>query len=292
MSDGPILVLGASGNVGSALTAQLTEAGHRVRAFFDPSTPQRARLADAVEVVHARFDDEDRLGAAAAGAAAVFVLTPPSPAQVRWQRAAVGAAVAGGANRIVKLSAFESGAASPLHMGRWHHDGELAVRESGLPWVILRPQYFAQNLRVASEHAAATGILSGAAAPELRLGFVDVDDVAAVAAAALTSSAHDGEVLVPTGPEALSFVDVARRLARLADRDVRYVQRPRDEIAAELAARGLPEWHVEDYFAIHGDAASDLVTTTVPDVVGRPARRIEDVLGRYNMNLPPSTIRV
>src|SRR5215210_5363821 len=113
MSDGPILVLGASGTIGAALTAQLVQAGRPVRAFFDPSTPQRAAFAEAVEVIHGTFDDDDALRAAADGARAMFLLTPPAAAQVRWQRAAVQAAVTAGVARIVKLSAFDSGPGSP-----------------------------------------------------------------------------------------------------------------------------------------------------------------------------------
>jgi uncharacterized protein YbjT (DUF2867 family) len=289
MSDRPILVLGASGNVGSALSNRLAAAGHPVRAFFDPSTPRQAAFGAGVQIVHGRFEDTDALRAAAAGVTAVFLLTPPHPAQVAWQRAAVEAAQRGGAQRIVKLSAFESGADSPLHMGRWHHDGELAVRESGLAWAIVRPQYFLQNLRPAWQRAVADGVLAGPAAPDLRLGLVDVEDVAAVAAVALTSPAHDGEVLIPTGPQALSFADLAARLGRFVGRDIVYAQRRRDEVAAELAQRGFPDWHVEDYFAIHGAAASDLVTTTVADVTGRPACGLEDVLRRDGVEAAAST---
>ena len=144
MSD--VLVLGASGNVGAALTRRLAAGGTEVRAFYDPSTPQRATFPDGVQELHGSFDDAAALAAATAGADAVFLLTPPNPAQVAWQRAAIDAAVAAGVARVVKLSAFESGADSPLHMGRWHHDGEVALRASGLEWTILRPQYFMQNL--------------------------------------------------------------------------------------------------------------------------------------------------
>jgi uncharacterized protein YbjT (DUF2867 family) len=285
MSDGPILVLGASGTVGAALTAQLVQAGRPVRAFFDPSTPQRAAFAEAVEVIHGTFDDDDALRAAADGARAMFLLTPPAAAQVRWQRAAVQAAVTAGVARIVKLSAFDSGPGSPLQMGRWHHDGEQAVRQAGPEWTILRPQYFTQNLLGAIQEAARTGVLAGAAAPELRLGFVDAHDVAAVAVVSLTSSGYAGEVLVPTGPEALSFAELAVRVGRFLNRDVRYQQRPRAELGAQLAARGMPDWHVQDFFAIHGAAASDTVTAVVPDACGRAAHRVEDVLRRAGVTV-------
>jgi uncharacterized protein YbjT (DUF2867 family) len=268
-----VLVLGASGNVGSALTRRLAAEGVGVRAFYDPSTPQRATLPDGVREIHGSFDDAAALADATAAAAAVFLLTPPSPSQIAWQRAAIDAAVAAGVPRVVKLSAFESGADSPLHMGRWHHHGEVALRASGLEWAILRPQYFMQNLLPALRAGLESGEWTGAASAELRLGIVDVEDIAAVAALLLTRSGHRDEVLIPTGPEALSFEDMAATLSAAAGRAIHYRQRPAADVAADLTARGWPAWHVEDYLEIHGDAASALVTGDVERVTGRaPAR--------------------
>lgn len=264
-----VLVLGASGNVGSALTRRLAADGVAVRAFYDPSTPQRATFPEGVREVHGTFGDAAALADAPTGVDAVFLLTPPSPSQVAWQRSAIDAAVAAGVGRVVKLSAFESGADSPLHMGRWHHDGELALQASGLEWAILRPQYFMQNLLPALRAALDSGTWAGAAHADLRLGIVDVEDIAAVAAVLLTRAAHRDEVLIPTGPEALSFTEMAAALSAAAGRPIPYRQRPAAEVVADFAARGWPAWHVEDYLAIHGDAASALVTGDVEQVTGR-----------------------
>lgn len=268
----PVLVLGASGKVGSQLCRRLSEEGVAVRAFFDPGTPTplSAELPAEAEQIHGDFDDEAALRRACEGAAAVFSLTPPSESQPRWQRAIVGAAVAGEVGRIVKLSAFESDEDSPLAMGRWHHEGEVAVATSGVPFVILRPQYFMQMQLPALRAGAASGVLRGPAAPDLRLGMVDTADIAAVAAAALTRPDFDGQTLVPTGPSAPSFTEMAAALGGLLGREIRYEQRPRGEVEAELAARGWPGWHIEDYFLIHGAAASDLTTDDVERVSGRP----------------------
>jgi uncharacterized protein YbjT (DUF2867 family) len=268
-----VLVLGASGNVGSALTRRLAADGVSVRAFYDPSAPQRAAFPVGVREIHGSFDDAAALAAATEGADAVFLLTPPSPSQVAWQRAAIDAAVAAGVPRVVKLSAFESGADSPLHMGRWHHDGELALRACGLEWAILRPQYFMQNLLPALRGALESGAWTGAARGNLRLGIVDVEDIAAVAAVMLTRAEHRDEALIPTGPAALSFEEMAAALSAAAGRPIPYRQRPAAEVAADFTARGWPAWHVEDYLAIHGEAASALVTDDVAKVTGRePAR--------------------
>jgi uncharacterized protein YbjT (DUF2867 family) len=216
------------------------------------------------------FDDPDLISSAMRGADAAFLLTPPSDSQPRWQRSLVGAAVDAGVSRLVKLSAFESAADSPLQMGRWHHDGEIAVAQSGLDHVIIRPQYFMQNLLIALREAARTGVFRHAAAPALQLGIVDVADVAGVAAALLTEPGHEGEVIRPTGPAPLSFGDMAAELSAATGTPVRYEQRSRDEMAQSFRDRGWPEWHIDDFFKIHGEAASPTVTSAVVDVTGAP----------------------
>lgn len=263
-----VLVLGASGNVGTALCRRL--AGEvPVRAFYDPSTPQVSALPREVTEIHGTFDDAAALHEAMNGADSVFMLTPPSDSQVRWQRAIVQTARDQGVRRIVKLSAFDSSRDSALRMGRWHYDGEAAVAESGCEYVVLRPQYFLQMQVNALKAAARTGVLTGPAANELRMAMVDVRDIAAVAAVMLTGSGYLGEVLVPTGPSAFSFDEMAAELAEVIGRQVRYVQQSSQQVRAEFTARSWPSWHIDDYLTIHGEAASPLVTDCVVRVTGR-----------------------
>ena len=263
-----ILVLGASGNVGSALTKRLAGGPHGIRAFFDPSTGQSATFPDGVSEIHGTFDDASALRSAMEGVDAVFALTPPSEQQIGWQRAIAGAAQEAGVRRIVKLSAFETSKDSVLQMGRWHYDGERAVAETGCEYVILRPQYFMQMLLPALIAAARTGVFTGPAAPGTRLAPVEVNDIAAVAAVALTTADLNGQILIPTGPAALSFDEMAAELSAIVRRDIRYVQRSAADVHRDFTARGWPEWHISDYLKIHGEAASPLVTTCVAELTG------------------------
>jgi uncharacterized protein YbjT (DUF2867 family) len=265
-----VAVFGASGNVGSVLTGKLAERGAQVRAFYHPSSPPRAPFPDEVVELAGSFDDQAAIARAMDGADAAFLLTPPSDSQPRWQRSLVDAAVGADVGRLVKLSAFESAADSPLQMGRWHHDGELAVGQSGLDHVIIRPQYFMQNLAIALREGARTGVFRHAAAPKLQLGIVDVADVAGVAAVLLTEPGHEGELVRPTGPAPLSFEQMAAELSAATGTPIRYEQRSREEMAQSFRDRGWPEWHIDDFFKIHGEAASPTVTSAVQDVTGGP----------------------
>ena len=263
-----ILVLGASGNVGSALTKRLAGGAYGIRAFFDPSTGPSVTFPDDVEEIHGTFEDASALRSAMDGVDAVFALTPPSERQTRWQRTIAGAAREAGVRRIVKLSAFDTSKDSVLQMGRWHYDGELAIAETGCEYGILRPQYFMQMLLPALMAAAKTGVFTGPAAPATQLAPIDVNDIAAVAAVALTTVDLNGRILVPTGPAALTFDEMAAALSAVVHRDIRYVQRSAAEVRSDFTARGWPEWHISDYLKIHGEAASPLVTTCVADLTG------------------------
>ena len=141
-----IVVCGATGQVGSAVVTELLGAAHEVRALVQPGIaipwPDRAGL----DVTVADFDDAAAMQTAIGGAEALFMMSPPHERQVEWQQIQVDAAQAAGVTRVVKLSAFDTGPDTRLTMGRWHWAGEQALRASGLPHAILRPQYFMENL--------------------------------------------------------------------------------------------------------------------------------------------------
>ena len=235
-------MIGATGSVGSVVTRRLAAANVIVRAFYDPSAPQSATVPESVVPesvtgIHGTFDDAVALRTAMEDVDAVFMLIPPSESQVKCQRPIVEVARERGARRIVNLSAFETGSDSALQMGRWHYDDEVAVAESGCEYVLLGPQYSMQMLVSALSAAARTGVLRGSASGNTRVGLIDVQDIAAVAVMALTTPGHEGEVLVSTDPAAPSFDEMAAELADVVGREIRYVQRPAEEMAAELAAR-------------------------------------------------------
>ena len=277
-----ILITGATGQVGRPLVAALASKGHAVRALIQPgvASPWSANsftdiTADAsIEVVTADFDDVDAIEQAAVGADRVFMLVPPSERQMQWQRTIIHASRR--ADLVVKLSAFDSGANSPLAMGRWHHDGEEALRTSGVPHVILRPQYFFQNL-LHDEAALRAGTLRTFIPPGRKVGMVDAFDVAAVAAAVLDGSQAAADVLIPTGPATVTIRDVADVVAAVTGVDVQEVYLPPGQAMTALLSMGRPQWHAQDTIEIC-QTASEVVTDCVPSLVGRPARDVTSVI--------------
>jgi uncharacterized protein YbjT (DUF2867 family) len=138
-------------------------------------------------------------------------------------------AVKSGVRRLVLLS------------GRGEEGAELAearVQQSGAEWTILRSTWFNQNF---SEGAFVDMVLSGQVAlpaGNIREPFVDVDDIADVAVAALTQDGHVGELYELTGPRLLTFAQAIEEIAKASGRDIRYVEISMEEFVSVLTAQG------------------------------------------------------
>ncbi len=271
-----ITVTGSTGQVGSALVARLLTLGAEVRAVIQPGMAVPWAGDTSPEVVVADFGDASAIRSAVRGADGVFMMSPPGEQQVRWQEIQVEAAAAEGVPRTVKLSAFDSTPDTALTMGRWHWAGEQSLRASGLPHAILRPQYFMQNLLQRVDQLRA-GVLSTYIEDGRPVGMVAAADVADVAASLLTSGELSGQVVVPTGPAAITTADVAQALSDALDRAVRVDYLAREQALTQLRGLGRPEWHAQDTVLVCQEA-SPLVTSDVPDLTAHPARDIARVV--------------
>ena len=141
---------------------------------------------------------------------------------------------------IVKLSGLGTALDSPLRSGRWHAQTERHIADAGLPFTYLHPPFFMQNLLRSAAVIAAQGVLV-ASMQAGKIAMVDARDVAAVAVAALTSDGHVGKTYTITGPEALSFQEVAQKLAAATGRPVTYQDVPLATVRQEMVAAGLPD---------------------------------------------------
>ncbi len=271
-----ITVTGSTGQIGSALVARLLALGAEVRAVVQPGVDVPWTQGAGPQVVVADFGDVSAMHEAVRGADAFFMMSPPGEQQVRWQEIEVEAAAAASVGRVVKLSAFDTGPDTALTMGRWHWAGEEALRASGIPHAILRPQYFVENLLHRPDQLRA-GVLTTYIDDGMAVGMVAAADVADVAAALLTGGDAVGQIVVPTGPVAVTTADVAGVLSAVLATPVhpRYIGG--EEAIAELLALGRPEWHARDTVLICTEA-SPLTTFDVADLTGHPARDVVEVV--------------
>jgi uncharacterized protein YbjT (DUF2867 family) len=274
-----ILVIGATGTVGSEVVRQLVATGERPRALVrDPATA-RQRLGDQVEHVVGDLDRPETIAAALAGVDRVFLLTTQSSRQPEWERAVIGAAARTGVGQLVKLSVFRANEQSPLQVARQHGQAERVLAQSGLAATILRPVFFMQNL-LAMVHDGAIATAAG----DGRVAMVDARDIAAVAVATLTGGGHAGKTYTLTGPEALTFYQVASVLSRQTGRPLRHVRVPPDKVRVALQGRGVAAWYADDMAKLHSMLAvgyEEVVTDDIHRVTGRPPRTLAQFAGDH-----------
>jgi uncharacterized protein YbjT (DUF2867 family) len=272
-----ILIVGATGLVGSATLKQLTARGVPVRALVRSPEKAATLAGPGVATIVGDLEQPGSLDVALDGVTRALLISPLHPRQVGWQGNFVEAARRAGAVHIVKLSGLGTALDSPLRSGRWHAQTERHIADAGLPFTCLHPPFFMQNLLRSAAVIAAQGVLV-AAMRAGKIAMVDARDVAAVAVAALTSDGHVGKTYTITGPEALSFQEVAHKLAAALGKSVTYQDVPLATVRQELAVADIPEWLVDvrmEFATALRNGYAATVTDTVQAVTRQPARTFD-----------------
>jgi uncharacterized protein YbjT (DUF2867 family) len=268
-----ILITGATGNNGQELVRQLTAMGQRVRAFVrNPAEAARLKGPN-IELAVGDFDQPEALDAALRGVEKAFLLTPVAQRAVHWQTAFIDTARRAKLKHVVKFSGMGADSRTAPELLRLHGETDDILRGSGVPFTILQPNSFYQNILSSVDTIKAQGAfylpLKNAAQSTL-----DIRDISAVAAKVFTTSGHEGKTYVITGPEALTFHQVAEKLSAVLGRNIQYVDVPLSTAADGMRKSGMPEWDIRavtellGYFA---SGAAATVTDTIPRLLGRPA---------------------
>ncbi len=212
----------------------------------------------------------------------MFLLTTQSSQQPDWEQGVIQAATRAGVSHLVKLSVFRADEQSPLQIARQHGQAERALARSGLAYTVLRPVFVMQNLlgmvrggTIAAAAAATTTTTTTTG--DGRVAMVDARDTAAVAVAALTSHGHAGKVNTLTGPQALSFDEVARIVSQQTGRQFRHVRVSPDAVRDALQARGVAAWFAADMAKLQTMLAAgyeEVVTDDIRSVTGSPPRTL------------------
>ena len=258
-----VLVIGAAGDLGGRVVRELRALSTPVRAFV--RRPEAVGEIDAAEVVLGDLGDMSSVMAASEGVRAVFLVSSPSRAQVELETNVIEAAERTGIERIVKVSNIPvPGLESGLHGN--HRTIERRLDRSPVASTVLQPTFFTTVMdRQRDLIARGTVVLPFGKG---RIAWIDPDDIAAVAAVALTRDI-EGPLRL-TGPESLDGDEVAARLG------VRRLDPPLADWHERVVASGLDPWlaasTVELYAAV-ARGALDHVSPDVERALGRPPRR-------------------
>jgi uncharacterized protein YbjT (DUF2867 family) len=257
-----ILVTGGTGKTGQLLAGQLARRGIEARiATRRPSAAGQVRFA---------WDDPATHAPALAGVGAVYLVAPTDQTEhLAVMLPFLERAAAQVPGHLVLLSASSLEAGGPM-MGEVH-----AWLAAHAPlWTVLRPSWFMQNFTTQHRRAILDEGCLYSATGDGRVPFIDAADIAAVAAEALASSTLASGDHVLTGPEALSYDEVARAISASIGIPVRHCRLSVDELAARHAASGIPRSYALTLAGMDGHIAQgseNRLTLEVERITGRPA---------------------
>jgi uncharacterized protein YbjT (DUF2867 family) len=280
-----ILITGAAGKTGRAVLRALVAKGMTVRALVHRSEQVRPLEAlGAREVLAGDMRDQATMERAAYGVGAVYHICPNvSPDEVAIGQAAIAAARSAGVEHFVYHSVLHPQAeAIPHHWQKLRVEEKLF--ESDLPYTILQPSAYMQNVLVHWQQILERGVYPIPYAVETRLGMVDLEDVAAAAAIALTQAGHAGATYELAGAETLTQAEVAAILSQQLGRPVRAEVMSRQAWERGARASGLGDYQVQtllkmfDYYERYGFGGNPRVLGWL---LGRPPATFAAFVARH-----------
>ncbi len=230
-----IFVTGATGNVGSEVARLLHAAGQPVRVGVRPAALPRYQAPSGIETAAFDFADPATHAPALRGVRRLFLMRPPAISDTKhFINPLIDAARAAGVEQIVFLSLL---GADRLPMVP-HAQVEAYLAGAGVPWTVLRPSFFMQNLSTTHRDDIRAGEILVPAGSG-RTSFIDIRDVAAVAARVLSEKGHAYASYALTGVEALDYHQVAQLLSAELGRPIMYRRPSLLRFVRHMRARGL-----------------------------------------------------
>lgn len=269
-----MLLITTAGKVGAEVARLLAQRGASVRVLARDPEKATALRQVGVDVVEGNLDAPATIDAAIQDVTSVVLVSPAVPAQ---ELNVVDSAARAGVGHVVKITSKAS-ADSPIARQRGQVQIEAGLIASGLGYTLLRNNFYMQNFLMLAPAITKTNGF-GSSAGGGQVGLIDTRDVAAVAAEiAASPAAHVGKTYLLSGPELLSYADVAAMLSKVLGRPIVFSERTVEEDKQAMMSVGVPEpiaamnAHAVSLIA-EGDAA--WLSEDVPAILGRPARTFE-----------------
>lgn len=275
-----ILITGATGKTGGEVARQLAAADVPFRALIrNPDKAEELNTLGA-ELVFGDIADKAFLSRALSGIDKAFLVMPNDEQQLVLEKQFTDAAVIAGVQHLVYLSSLESVPESTNPITRNHVAAENHIRESGVTWTIMRPTFFMQNFETSAPRIKDAGQIVMPVGNGT-VSATDLRDVGEVIRETLTKTGHENKSYDLTGPELLTFTEIAARFSKVLGTPVEFIDQPMEEFAELLRTIGLNEWRVDavckELEAI-GAGVVDHTTDTIEELLGRPPFSLEQYI--------------
>ncbi|MEJ7828297.1 MAG: SDR family oxidoreductase [Segetibacter sp.] len=255
----------------------LIENGLSVRAFVRNAKKAESLDKLGVEIFVGDLSGQQSINEAAKGMDAVLSLTPAGPNAPAQASAITEATKQAGVKHLIRLSAIKAAEDAPTENGRFHFQSDKEIIASGVPYTILRPHFFMQNLFMSVPTILEQGSMYWGMG-QGKLGMIDVRDIADCIVSLLTNGGHEGEIYNPTGASSISFSEAAAIISKGIEKPVNYISIPIETVGEALRSMGQGEWVAQlmmDYSKAYSANWGDYTNNDVETITGHPSRSFQ-----------------
>ncbi len=267
-----ILLTGATGKTGGAVADELIKRGASLRALVRDADKAVALQEAGVELIVGDAGDRDAVAKALDGVEKATLILPNSQEQQDMEMQFVDLAVAAGVRHLVKLSSFEAVAEATCPIPALHYSVEQHIRASGLGWTMIRPNFFMQNFFANSFTIKSEGKFYMPMGDGVTV-MIDCRDIGAAFAEVLVGAGHEGQSYEISGPEVMTFHDVAEQFSAVLGKQVEYVNQDPAVYREKITPFLTSEWHANSIMQLFGEIADGVrppnITDTFSKLVGR-----------------------
>ena len=275
-----ILLTGATGKTGSATAKALNEKGITFRALIRNEEKRGDIESLGGEVVIGSIENKEAVDQSMVDVETVLVLLPNSENQLSLEKQLVDSAKQAGAKRVVKMSSIEATPDAMSPIPKLHLESEEYIKQSGLNWTMIKPNFYMQNLLASAGTIKDQGKIF-LPMGEGKTGMIDTTDVGKVLAKVLSEDGHESMNHEITGPEILSFNEVAEIFSKGLDKQVDYVDVPLAAYKETLGQFLTNQWHLDaviDLFKGIADGGIEEKTDTYSELMGESPKSLSEFI--------------
>ena len=275
-----ILLTGATGKTGSATAKALNERGIKFRALIRNEEKREDIESLGGEVIIGSIENKEAVDQSMVDVETALILLPNSENQLSLVKQLVDSAKQAGANRIVKMSSIEATPDATSPIPRLHLESEEYIKQSGLNWTMVKPNFYMQNLLASAATIKDQGKIF-LPMGEGKTGMIDTTDVGKVLAKVLSEDGHESMNHEITGPEILSFFEVAEIFTQGLGKQVDYIDVPLAAYKETLGQFLTNQWHLDaviDLFKGIADGGIEEKTDTYSNLMGESPKSLSQFI--------------
>ncbi len=284
-----ILLTGATGKTGMVAAQKIAETGKKARVVTRDAS-RATKLAEmGHEIAVGDLADTAFLKEALKGIERAFLLLINTQEQQAMEAQFTDLAKAAGVRHLVKVSSIEAHAGIGARVPEAHAASEAYIKASGVPWTMIKPNFYMQTLLAAAKGIKERGEIVMPVG-KARISMIDCRDSGEIVAKVLLEQGHEGQSYKLTGPESVSFDDVAKRMTAILGKEVKYIDPPLDVYRANLL-KAIPDpWRVDSVCEIFATTAKgqkeiEEVNDGVQKMLGRAPTNLDKFISDYKAAL-------